>query len=89
MKEWKDGKNGYALYLNDMEVCVLYYDEEYGYYVRTYLDGGSCEEELPAGNLELAKSSAEKWYADRLRKSIEMHKQCIAAHEKKLEALEG
>lgn len=89
MKEWKDGKNRYELLLNGQKACVLYYDKEYGYYSRAYLDGGSDESALPANNLAEAKQAAEKWYGECLGKSIETHKLCISDHEKKLEQLEG
>lgn len=89
MKEWKDGNNRYELRLDGQEAFVLYYDNEYGYYARAYLDGGSKETTLNTNSLVETKQAAEKWYAERLRKSIKMHEQCIFASEKKLEALEG
>lgn len=89
MKEWKDKKYRYELRLDGQEACVLYYDEEYGFYVRAYLDGGCCESALTVNNLEEAKHAAEKWYAECLRKRIEIHKLCISSHEKQLDQLEG
>lgn len=88
MKEWKDGQNRYELRLDGQEAFVLYYDNEYGYYARAYLDGGSTESALSANNLEEAKQAAEKWYAERLRKSIETHKISISIRERLLEQLE-
>ena len=97
MKEWKDGKNRYELRLDGQEAFVLYYDNEYGYssmVVRLLAhiadvdaggEGDMIGEELP----EEKKQAAEKWYAERLRKSIETHKLSISIREKLLEQMEG
>lgn len=69
MTEWEDGINRYVFNLNGSEACVLYYDKEYGYYARSYLDSGAREERFPANNLESAKSAAEKWYAELLKRA--------------------
>lgn len=87
MKEWKDGKNCWELYLNGQESCILYCDKNYGYYAFAYPDGGSCKSALPGNSLEEAKQAAEKWYIRCLRNSIEIHKRCISASEKELAAL--